>query len=80
MHCPEPKIGAYCLNEGREVCVARCAPEQKFRHLEPAPLDPWELPPEIPPMRTLVELNGHTVRGIFYLALCYQQQKEWQDA
>jgi hypothetical protein len=78
--CPEPKIGAYCNNNGKEGCIKRCAPEGKFRYLDPAPLESWELPPELPKMKELVDLSGQAVRGIFYLALYYRQQEDIKDA
>lgn len=78
--CPELRIGAYCRNRGRELCINDCAPQGHFEHLEPLTLEAWELPPELPPYGDLFQLNHHVVRGVFYLALHYQQRQITKDA
>jgi hypothetical protein len=75
MHCPEPKIGAYCLNDGREVCLAKCAPEKKFRHFEPVPLEPWEFPPEQPPMREMVDQPAAARLAIMWIVNHYHAKE-----
>ncbi len=40
----EKRICTYCANQGREGCFF-CADEGLFRHLAPATLEDWELPP-----------------------------------
>ena len=80
MNCPDPRIGAYCLNNGREKCITDCALRGTFHLLEPVTLDSWELPPELPPYRELFRLDHHAVRGVFYLAIHYQQEEGRRNA
>ena len=69
-------ICAYCVNRGGEACTTRCRPEGRYRYLEPETLDHWELPPELPPYREMVDLPAPEVRAIIWLHAYYQS---WRD-
>ena len=61
----------YCLNRYKDVCAEECQSEGKYRHLEPEPLPDWELPPELPPYREMVDLLFPEVRAVIWLHAYY---------
>ena len=67
-------ICVWCRNREQEVCVERCQQEGKYRYLEPEPLAHWELPPELPPFRELMELSAGERLAIIYLHAFYRGQ------
>ena len=67
-------ICVWCGNRSREVCPP-CQQEGKYLYLEPAPLDPWEQPPELPAMRELVDLPAPERLAIIWLGVRYGQTK-----
>ena len=69
-------ICAYCVNRGNDACNTECRPEGKYRYLEPETLDHWELPPELPPFRKLVDMGGAEVRAIIWLHAYYQSRRD----
>lgn len=72
-------ICAWCGNRYQEVCLTRCQEELRYRYLEPAPLSSWELPPELPPFRELVDLPAAERLALIYLAAVYAQRTTEQD-
>ena len=69
------RICVWCGNRSREMCLP-CQQEGKYRHLEPAPLDPWEQPPELPAMRELVDLPAEERLTSVSLSIRYSQTKD----
>ena len=69
-----PAICVWCANRYQEVCVTRCQQELRYRYLEPEPLSDWELPPELPPFRVLVDLPAAERLALIYLAAVYAQR------
>ena len=69
------RICAWCGNRGRKVCVS-CQEEGRYRHLEPAPLEAWEQPPELPTMRDLVDLPAQDKLALIWLDASYRQRRE----
>lgn len=67
-------ICVWCRNREQEVCVERGRQEGKYRYLEPEPLAHWELPPELPAFRELVELSAAERLAIIYLDAFYRGQ------
>ncbi len=67
-------ICVWCRNREQEVCVERCRQEGKYRYLEPEPLAHWELPPELPPFRELMELSAGERLALIYLNAFYRGQ------
>jgi hypothetical protein len=68
---PNPRICIWCANRGQEVCHTRCTTEGRYRFLVPATLAHWELPPELPPFRLLMELPAIERLALLYLAAEY---------
>ena len=68
------EICVWCGNRIREVCVP-CQQEGGYRHLEPAPLDSWEQPPELPAMRELVDLPVQERLALIWLSVRYSQTR-----
>ena len=75
----EPEIGqrnmricVWCGNRDREACML-CQLEGEYRHLEPASLDSWEQPPELPAMRELVDLPAQERLALIWLSVRYSQ-------
>jgi len=62
-------------NRQQEVCVERCRQEGKYRYLDREPLAHWELPPELPPFREVVEQARKNV-----LLGVWNRQNEHRDA
>lgn len=75
-----PAICAWCANRGYEVCHERCQGEGRYRYLAPAPLAPWELPPELPPFRQIMELPAVERLALLYLAAAYAQRSAERSA
>jgi hypothetical protein len=67
----DPRVCAWCINRYRETCLTLCAPEGKYRCLEPVPLEAWEGPPPLPTFRELLEMRGVDKLALLYLALYY---------
>ena len=70
-----PRICAWCLNKGQEVCHARCQDEARYRYLEPAPLEHWEFPPELPPFRDLLDYPAAERLALIYLSIYYRETR-----
>ena len=68
------RICVWCGNRDRETCVP-CQQEGKYRHLEPAPLESWEQPPELPAMRELVDLPAQERLILIWLSVRYSQTR-----
>ena len=60
-------ICSYCLNRNKHECLLECQPEGRYRYLEPEPLPAWEMPPELPPYRELVDMAAAEVRALIWL-------------
>lgn len=78
----EPDLGrrnmhicAWCGNRDRQACVP-CQLEGRYRHLEPAPLESWEQPPELPAMREMVDLPTQERLAFVWLSIRYIQAKD----
>ncbi len=69
-----PAICAWCHNQHQEVCVAHCQEEGRYRYLEPATLESWEQPPELPPFRRLLELPAAERLALIYLSAFYERR------
>jgi hypothetical protein len=67
------KICVWCANKNREECVTRCREEGRYRYLDPEPLADWELPPELPPFRDLLELPAVERLALIYLSAYYRE-------
>lgn len=68
-----PKICLYCANRTVDVCVD-CAEEGAYRYLSPERLPSWESPPQLPPMRELVDWPAYERLAIVYLVSWYQRE------
>ena len=68
----DTRICTWCGNRSREVCVP-CQQEAEYRHLEPAPLEHWEQPPELLSMRELVDLPAAERLALIWLSVRYSQ-------
>ena len=68
-----PAICLYCANKSQEVCVTECNPEGRYRYLVPEVLSSWELPPELPPFRELVDLPAVERLALIYLAAVFER-------
>lgn len=69
-------ICVWCGNRQQEVCVTHCQAEGRYRYLEPTTLDAWELPPELPPFRELLELPAVERLALIYLAAVYERRQQ----
>jgi hypothetical protein len=69
-------ICVWCRNRQQEVCVELCQTEGRYRYLEPAPLETWELPPELPPFRELLDLPAVERLALIYLAAVYERREQ----
>ena len=70
-----PEICIWCRNRMQDVCPP-CQEEGKYRWLEPETLADWELPPELPPMRKLVDCPAADRLAIIWLNASYRQMRE----
>ena len=61
----------YCLNRNTYECEFECQPEGRYRYLEPEPLPAWEMPPELPPYREMVDMPAADVRAMIWLHAYY---------
>jgi len=61
----------YCLNQNKYECGFECQPEGRYRYLEPEPLLDWEMPPELPPYREMVDMPAADVRAMIWLHAYY---------
>ena len=61
----------YCLNRNKYECESECQPEGKYRYLEPEPLPQWEMPPQLPPFRVLVDLPLADALATIWLHVYY---------
>ena len=68
------RICFWCGNRDRAACMP-CQLEGKYRHLESAPLEFWEQPPELPAMRELVGLPAQERLALIWLSVRYSQMK-----
>ena len=68
----EPKICLWCANRTADVCSS-CSDEGRYRYLVPEPLPSWETPPELPPMRDLVEMQPWERLALVYLIMLYER-------
>jgi hypothetical protein len=68
-----PEICNYCVNQSKEVCVP-CEKEGKYRYLEVEDLTYNELPPELPPMRELVDRPAQERLAIIWMSARYTQR------
>jgi hypothetical protein len=66
------EVWVWCLNNQREICVAACQPEGKYRHLAPAVLASGELPPSLPPYAEFLDWPGSAKLALLYLMAHYQ--------
>lgn len=69
------RVCIWCANRNQEVCVEVCQMEGKYRYLEPELPRPWELPPELPPFRELVDLPAGERLALIYLSAFYKQER-----
>ena len=60
-------ICSYCLNRNKHECQVKCQPEGRYRYLEPEPLPQWEMPPELPSYREMVDMPAAEVRALIWL-------------
>ena len=74
-----PSICVWCANKTVDVCLAHCQAEGRYRYLVPVSLAHWELPPELPPFRELIELPSVERLALIYLAACYERQRLTQE-
>ena len=72
---PNMGICVWCGNRGYEMCLP-CQQEGRYRHLEPALLEPWEGPPELPAMRELVDLPAPERLALVWLSIRYHQTRD----
>lgn len=68
-------VCGYCFNRGKEVCLKDCAPEGLYRYLDPVALDGWDNPPQVPPMRTLLEYEPVTRLAFMTLMMHYLREE-----
>ena len=61
----------YCLNRNKDECQSECQPEGKYRYLEPEPLPQWEMPPQLPPFRALVDMLPAEALATIWLHVYY---------
>ena len=71
-----PAICTWCRNRYRECCLTRCAPEGKYRSLEPVALEPWEPPPPLPPFAEVLQMRGIDKLALLYIVLHYLREHE----
>jgi len=69
-----PAICVWCVNKNRDVCD-QCQDEGRYRFLDPAPLAHYELPPELPPFRDLLDLPAVERLALIYLAVVYERRQ-----
>ena len=70
------RICVWCGNRDRQACMACQLEGEYYRHLEPAPLESWEQPPELPAMRELVDLPAQEKLALIWLSVRYCQTKD----
>jgi hypothetical protein len=66
------EVCLYCANKRKDVCIQRCVPEGKFRHLEPEVVPEWELP-RLPSYREFMEWPAPAKVAYLYLIAYYQE-------
>ena len=69
---PNPRICVWCANRTHEACEAWCRPEGKFRYLAPDTRPAWEPPPELPPLREMVEWPAAERLAMLWLVVYYR--------
>lgn len=72
----DPRICTWCINRDREICIEECAPEGKYRYLEPVALEHWEPPPPLPPFCELVDSPAYAKLAFVFLGLHYLREIE----
>ena len=60
----------------KERCETACQPEGKYRHLEPVAPEHWEVGPELPAFREMVEMAPALRLAWLYLMAYYL---DWQN-
>ena len=65
----------YCLNRNTYECEFECQPEGRYRYLEPEPLLGWEMPPELPPYRIVVDMPAADVQAMIWLHAYYEDRR-----
>jgi hypothetical protein len=68
------EICTYCANKSSGSCPT-CQEEGKYRYFEPDSLADWELPPELPSMRQLVDYPPYERLAILYLSVALEQRQ-----
>ena len=68
-------ICSYCLNRNKYECEFECQPEGRYRYLEPEPLLGWEMPPELPPYRIVVDMPLAVVLAMIWLHAYYLDRR-----
>jgi len=68
-------VCGYCRNRSSEACIKKCVPEGLYRYFEPVPLEEWDNPPALPPMRELLEHRPATRLALVYMALHYLREE-----
>jgi len=69
-----PAVCGWCANKGQMICLERCQTEGRYRYLETATLDQWELPPQLPPFRELMAMPAIERLALVYLAAVYERR------
>lgn len=67
-------ICVWCRNKSADVCVP-CREEGRYRFLELDTLSSWELPPELPSMRQLVDLPAPERLALMYISVVLEQRQ-----
>lgn len=75
---PDLRVCAYCANHTSDACPA-CMEEGKYRALAPARLPHWELPPELPPFKELLEMPAAARLAFVYLGLYYLREERTRE-
>lgn len=75
---PDARVCAYCANRTSDACPA-CREEGTYRALSPERLPAWELPPELPPFRELLEMPAAERLALVYLGLHYLREERVRE-
>ena len=65
----------YCLNRSSDVCIP-CKEEGRYRFLEADTLNSWELPPELPKMRELLEMPPDERLAVLWLSARFAEREK----
>lgn len=60
-----------CRDSLRDVCIEKCQPEGRYRHLRLKPVEEWLAPPSLPSYEKFLEWTPSERQAMFYVISTY---------